>query len=177
MTYYQQNVLAAIKTDTDNLTLAGTTNATVQTTGGNKSATSTRPVSGSGSFVFNAEGLSYMKIYPFFQNTGANTVTSPTLRVIGWNLNVASGLYIPMLICDVAITLTTSDATINSASLRQALAITKTYGDAKVYSSASSPACGVAMLVDTLGCQLIELAFRAASVGGTPVANALYMSI
>jgi len=177
MTYYQQNVLAAIKTDTDNLTLASTTNATVQTSGGDKSATSTRPVSGSGSLVFNAEGLSYMKIYPFFENTGGNTVTSPTLRVIGWNLNVASGLYIPALLCDVSITLTSSNSTINSASLRQALTIAKTNGDVKTYSSASSPACGVAMLVDTLGCQLIELAFRAASVGGTPVANALYMSI
>lgn len=177
MTYYQQNVLAQIKTDADNLTLAGTTNATVQTSGADKYATATRPTSGTGSLVFNAEGLSYMKIIPFFQNTGGNTVTSPTLRVIGWNQNVASGLYVPMLLCDVAITLTTQDSTINSASLRQALAISKTYGDVKAYSSASSPACGVGMLVDTLGCQFIELAFRASSVSGTPVANAFYMSI
>jgi hypothetical protein len=174
--YNTLNVLAQPKTEPRSL-LRPTTNATVQTSAQNKYATATRPASGTGSLVIQTEGMSYMRIIPFFQNTGSVTVTSPSMRVIGWSYSVADALFVPHLLCDVAVTLTTQDVTVNSVSMRQALAISKTYGDAKIYSSSASPAAGVGMLVDTLGCQAIEFAFAAASVANAPVATAYYSSM
>ena len=174
--YNTLNVLAQPKTEPRSL-LRPSTNATVQTSAQNKYATSTRPASGTGSLVIKTEGMSYMRIVPFFQNTGATTVTSPSMRVIGWSYSVEDAIFIPHLICDVAVTLTTQDVTVNGVSMRQALSITKTYGDAKLYSSASSPAAGVGILVDTLGCQSVEFAFAASSVANAPVATAYYSSM
>lgn len=174
--YNTLNVVAQLKTEPRSL-LRSSTNATVQTTAQNKYATATRPASGTGSLVFKTEGMSYMRVLPFFQNTGGNTVTSPSIRVIGWAYSVEDAIFVPQLLCDVAVTLTTQDVTVNGVSMRQALATNKTYGDAKTYSSAASPASGVGFLVDTLGCQAIEFAFAASSVSGTPVATAYYASM
>jgi len=171
MTYYQQNVLAQIKTDIENLTLASTTNATVQTTARNKYATATRPINENGSLIVNAEGLSYFKVIPFFQSTA----TSPALRVIGWNQNIATGLWIPHLLCDVDVSLNGNNNSINGTNLQQVRTLARTYGDAKLYNSNSSPDSGGFLLVDTVGCSLIEFAFRCES--GTASANAFYASI
>lgn len=173
MTYYQQNVLAAIKTDTDNLTLAGTSNVNVATSTVTITASSTRPTASgrSNSHWIQSEGLCYMKMSPFF----ASAATSPALRVIGWNLNEASGLWIPVTLCDLSVTTNSTDTTINTGSLRQARLITKNQGDAKLFNSDATLISGAAFLVDTLGSQIIEIAYRAAS--GTAAANTFYSSI
>lgn len=174
--YASQHVLAQLKTE-PTLLVRPDTNATVQTSAVNRYATATRPSSSGGSLVIATEGMSYMRVLPFFQNTGGNTVTAPSMRIIGWSYSQTDSLFIPHLLADLAISLTTQDVTIASISMRQALAITKTYGDAKVYSSAASPAAGVGALIDTLGCQSIEFAFAATSVSGTPVATTYYASL
>lgn len=172
MPYYQQNVLAQLKTQTENLSLASTTNVAAATTTVAIYASATHPTqSGRGnSHWIGSEGLCYMKMIPFF----GSTATSPALRVIGWNLNSASGLWIPVTLCDVSITLNTQDTAVNSVNLRQARLISKNQGDAKLFNSDATVISGAAFLVDTLGSQVIEIAYRATASGN---ANTFYMSI
>ena len=134
-----------------------------------KYATTTTPASGSGSAV-TAGGMNYLKIVPRFTNAG----TSPSLRVIGWSRCVDSGLWIPHLITDVAGTLDTTaanGATINgTASLFACSAFTKAQGDCKIFNSTSLSTCAF-IVVDTLGFDLVELAFRTTTTEATANAH------
>lgn len=179
MTYYQQNVLAQLKTDTSALSLVSTTNAIVTTSTVTMSATATNPrASGrTSSQWFDTDGLCYMRIIPFIENSGSNTVTTPVIRVIGWSYSTPSALWIPMILCEVAVTLSTIDVTINSVSMRQPTVLVRQQGDGKTLSSDTTHVSGAGMVVDTLGCQFVELSYRAASKVGDPVANAFYASI
>lgn len=176
--YNTLNVVAQLKTEPRALQLASTTNATVTTSAVAIYATTTVPTASgrAASQWIRTEGMTYMKIMPFIQNV-TSTVTSPAIRVIGWNANPASGLYVPQILCDLAITLTTNDTTVNGVSMRQARLFTKNNGDAKLFNSDATHLSGAFFLVDTCGCGLIEIHYRAASISGTPVANSFYSSI
>lgn len=179
MAYYQQNVLAQLKTDPDNLALASTTNAIVTSSTITILASTTQPASsgrGASQWIV-TDRLNYLKIIPFIQNTGGNTVTNPSLRVIGWNQNVSTGLWIPVTLCDLTITLHATDTTINSVSMRQARVFTKNQGDAKLFNSDSTHLSGAGFIVDTIGCQFMEIAYRATSVTGSPAATSFYASL
>jgi len=103
--------------------------------------------------------MNYLKISPRFTNAG----TSPSIRVIGWTKCVDSGLWIPHLITDVTATLDTTSAngqTINgTANMFGCSAFVKNQGDCKIFNSTSLSSCAF-FVVDTLGFDLIELAFR-----------------
>lgn len=144
-------------------------NVTTATSVSAKYATTTTPASGSGSAV-TAGGMNYLKIVPRFTNAG----TSPSLRVIGWSQCVDSGLWIPHLITDVTGTLDTTaanGATINgTANLFACSAFTRAQGDCKIFNSTSLSTCAF-IVVDTLGFDLVELAFRTTTTAATANAH------
>lgn len=101
--------------------------------------------------------MNYLKIYPRFE---AST-TGAEMRVIGWSRCGDSNLWIPGLLTAVAVTgFYASDvATINGTSLVAAATITKTLGDCKIFNS-TSLGTSAFFLVDTVGCDLIQLSFK-----------------
>jgi hypothetical protein len=173
--YNTLNVLAQLKTEPRALQLASTTNATVTASAVAIYATTTVPTASgrTASHWIRTEGMTYMKIMPFI----ASTATSPAIRIIGWDQHTSSGLYVPQILCDLSITLTANDNTINSASLRQARSFTKNNGDAKLFNSDATHLSGAFALIDTCGCGLIEIHYRAASVSSSPAANMFYSSL
>lgn len=144
-------------------------NATTQTSVNNKYATSTLPASGTGSIVL-AGAMNYMKISPRFTNAG----TSPTIRVIGWSKCNDSNLWIPHLLTTVVCTLDTTAAngqTINgTASMFGCSDFSKTIGDCKIYPSTGSKSGGF-IVVDTVGSELVELAFSTTTTAASANAH------
>lgn len=142
-------------------------NVTTATSVSTKYATATTPASGSGSAI-TAGAMNYLKISPRFTNSG----TSPSIRVIGWTKCMDSNLWIPHLITDVTATLdASSGVTINgTASMFGCSAFIKAQGDCKIFNS-TSLSTGAFFVVDTLGFDLIELAFRTTTTAATANAH------
>lgn len=132
-----------------------------------KYATATKPVSSGASAVVPGS-MNYMKVSPRFTNVG----TSPSIRVIGWVWCGDSLLWIPNLITDVTCTLdTASGATINStASMFGCSSFTKATGDCKIFNASSLGTTGF-FVVDTVGFDLVELAFRTTTTSATANAH------
>jgi hypothetical protein len=105
--------------------------------------------------------MNHMKISPRIA-TGSGAVAA--LRVIGWSRCMDSNLWIPHLITDVSFNTinANSGATINGASLLSVDTFTKNLGECVVF-NATSVNSGGFILVDTLGFDLVELAFRSTS--------------
>lgn len=114
------------------------------------------------------EVMNYVKIMPRTTNAG----TSPSIRVIGWNYNTDTGLWIPQLLTDVTLTRDTSDSVTigETASMVGVSLITKNIGDCKIY-NATSLNTGAFFVVDGSGCQLIELNYRTTTT--TCICNAI----
>lgn len=114
------------------------------------------------------EVMNYVKIMPRFTAAGA----SPSIRVIGWNHNTDTGLWIPQLLTDVTLTRDSSDSiTIGeTASMLGVSLITKNIGDCKIY-NATSLNTGAFFVVDATACQLIELNYRTTTT--TCICNAI----
>jgi len=132
-----------------------------------KYATATKPVSTGGSAVVSG-AMNYMKVSPRFTNAG----TSPSIRVIGWVWCGDSSLWIPNLITDVTCTLdTASGSTINgTASMYGCSSFTKATGDCKIFNATSLGTTGF-FIVDTVGSDLVELAFRTTTTSASANAH------
>jgi len=131
-----------------------------------KYATATRPASASGSAIVSG-AMNYLKVSPRITNVGTSSI-----RVIGWVWCGDSLLWIPNLITDVTCTLdVSSGATINgTASMMGCSSFTRATGDCKIFNATSLGTTGF-FIVDTVGFDLVELAFR--TTGSTPAtANA-----
>lgn len=101
--------------------------------------------------------------------------------MIGWNFDAANTLWVPQTLADFSLTLGSSFFTLSSIGaspvFRQTTGFTLNAGDAKIYNSPSSGVeSGAFACVDTWGCSIIELEFRATVTAGTPVANCWYAS-
>jgi len=114
------------------------------------------------------EVMNYVKIMPRFTAAGS----SPSIRVIGWNYNTDTGLYIPQLLTDVTLTRDSSDSVTigETASMLGVSLITKNIGDCKIY-NATSLNTGAFFVVDGTGCQMIELNYRTTTT--TCICNAI----
>lgn len=136
------------------------TNPTSQTTFTSKYATTTAPVSGTGSIVVPGS-KNYLKIHPWW----GGTPSSPTIRVIGWSQD-ADKLWLPHLIAYVACGVDTasSGTKINADTLKTCNSFTLSNGDAKIYNS-SGLSTHSWLLVDTAGFKLVEVAFKTTSTG------------
>lgn len=173
------STLAQIRTELRELSLGSTMNVNVITSVNARFAQSARPstIAAGGAICINSEGMSYMKMMPFMSNSGGNTVTSPVIRVVGWNFMASQNLYIPQMLAEITTTLSAQPITINGATVFQPLTFTKTLGDAKTFNSNATHVNGACFLIDTLGCSIVEVLFRATSVSGTPIANLAYSSL
>lgn len=102
--------------------------------------------------------MNYLKISPRIA-TGSGAVAA--VRVIGWSKCNDSNVWVPNLITDVSLTTinASSGVTINGTSLLSVDTLTKNLGDCKIFNSTNANTGGF-FVVDTLGYDLIELAFR-----------------
>jgi len=135
------------------------------------------PVNTSSCIVVPNSTLSYLKLIPVVKST----VTSPNIKVTGWTrvVNSAGAItaWVPLcLFASASMTIGSDAITVNAdGGFRRIVTITKAQGDAKIY-NATSVNDTAFILVDTLGCELIEVEFN----GGTAVtngANAYYGAI
>ena len=139
------------------------TNITCSTSATAKTATTTKPTSGSGSVVLGSV-MNYLKVHPW----AASTIT-PTIRVIGWSYCIDTRLWVPHSIAEVGVTtLTGTNVSINGTNLQAASVLAKNAGDAKIFNPATSDTDAY-FVVDAQGFELIELHFRA---GSAAAANA-----
>lgn len=135
------------------------------------------PTSTTSAIVIPNTSLNYLKIIPVVRST----VTVPNIKVTGWNKVVNdAGItteYVPMcLFASGSMTVGANTITVNnSADFRVITNITKAVGDAKIFASTSVNDTAF-LLVDTLGCELIEIEFSNTSVIANGV-NAYYGAI
>ena len=125
-----------------------------------KTLTATKPVSAAGSTVFGAS-LNYLKLKIY---SSANTA-SQNFYVYGWNYVLESNSYVPQLLAYVVGTVSTTQQTSlpGIGSAYEMTSWTLSQGDAKLYNGASVTTPGGFILVDTLGCEYIEVRPYAAS--------------
>lgn len=140
----------------------------------------TAPVSTVSAIVFPNTSLNYLKIIPVVKST----ITAPNIKVTGWNKVVNdSGVitaYVPMcLFASSSLTIGSNNlASVNGATdFRILTNITKAVGDAKIFASTSVNDTAF-FLVDTLGCELIEIEYTCTNAGGlSNGVNAYYGAI
>lgn len=115
---------------------------------------SAKPTSSPGvNLVFGAS-LNYLK-FKFYTTTSQTT----SIAIYGWNYVQETGNYVPQLLVLVDGVNTTASATIPGvgASQYEITSWTTQQGDAKLYNGTSTTAPGGFILVDTLGCEYIEV--------------------
>jgi hypothetical protein len=140
----------------------------------NEAPTATAP---SGAGVILNSSLNYIKIVPMLNALA----TSQTIRVTGWSKAIVgtTTYYVPQLLFYGSITALNTTATaltLNSVTLLPAATITKTQGDAKIYNSTSINSTSL-ILVDTLGCEFVEVEYFATGGGSGTGGNIFYGAI
>lgn len=165
-----QDPMRLLSYDSNNLSVMG-----ASTYSNNLPTTSTStPSPTAGGVVIPASSLNYVKVVPVFK-TG---IASPKFKVTGWNkhINNSNAIvgWVPQVLFEGSVTLGTNAITVNSASdFRVSLTITKNFGDGKIY-NATTITDTAFVVIDTLGCELIEIEFvtSAGSAGVAQTANA-----
>jgi hypothetical protein len=107
----------------------------------------------------------------------STNTASQNFYVYGWNYVQENSAYVPQLLAYVVGTVSTTQQTglpgIGSAYEMTSWALTQ--GDAKLYNGASTTTPGGFIIVDTLGCEYIEVFSYASS--GTPTITVLYAGL
>jgi hypothetical protein len=130
-----------------------------------KILTTTKPASATGSVVFGAS-LNYIKLKLY-----SNTSTAPTFYIFGWNYVQEINAYVPQLLCSFTTTMTGSQANAIGPVFEVAGATLVT-GDAKIFSGVTTTTAGGFLLIDTLGCEYIEVCSNAAAAPTITVLHA-----
>lgn len=116
--------------------------------------TGTKPASATGNVTFGAS-LNYLKLKLY--TTGA----APTMYVFGWNYCSDTNIYVPQLLVSFTTTISASSQALSSVGLANSLfeitGATASTGDFKVFSGTSTTAPGGFVLIDTLGCEYIQV--------------------
>jgi hypothetical protein len=161
------------------------------------SPTATAPASDfeNGRIVWKSEGYSLMKLIPVAGRDSAteplNTISGLKMRVTGWSTdestsaagNPTGRLHWPTVLVECALTRGTSgwtpwnNVTQNNYAWVSMELIVKTAGDAKIHNATGISTGGAFIVVDTMGCQYIDVRFWATSVSGDPVANVIWQSL
>lgn len=162
-----QHTMTQLKTVQDPMRLLSSAVISSATSLTSEVVTATQPATPATSppyVVIPAGSLNYVKIAPYVSSV-TNTVT---IRVTGWSkTSDASAVYVPQVLFQGTITAlgTTSTALAGGGTLYPAATITKTYGDGKIYNSATSSCAS--LLVDTIGSQFIKIEIVAATAAIT----------
>lgn len=115
--------------------------------------TATKPASSSAGPVIGSS-LNYLKFKIY---TSVSQTTN--FAIYGWNFVVESNAYVPQLLCLVEGINTTGSATIPgiTGTVYEVTSWTLNQGDAKLYNGTTTTTPGGFLLVDTLGCEYIEV--------------------
>lgn len=117
-----------------------------------KTASTTRPTDAAGSTVIGGS-QNYMK-FRFFNSTA----TTPTIYIYGWSFAPDTMSWEPQLLFSCTTALTSGTHTHPQfGTVREVSNYTKVNGDAKIYPGPSGTGNAAFILVDTLGCQFIEV--------------------
>lgn len=162
------HTMTQFKTVQDPIKLLSTTNKTniAIASLSHENVSTTLPVSSGSSTVVPASSLNYLKIVPLFTAAYAGQA----IRVVGYTKSDVDNFYVPQLLFYGTVSaVNTSAAAFTNASVSfyPALTIAKTEGDAKIYNSSTTSRSAASLLIDTLGCQLVEVEFAATSGSGT----------
>lgn len=164
-----------LTTDVKNFHIETPRAASASGTVPNKVTQTALPVSAAGSVVFGTS-LNYLKI-----KTLVETTANLTLFVYGWSFFSDRMAYVPQLLFSTttngAVTGTTAQASFPGigVSVYETWQFTKGTGDAKIFNAPSVSTAGGFILVDTLGCQFVEVC--AAASAGTPNYYVMYSGV
>lgn len=128
----------------------------------------TTPTSNPNLVVIPNTSLSYLKIVPLFKQS----VASPKFKVTGWSRAVnntgATIYYVPQCLFEGSVVFDSfNNITINGDSnFRHPITIAKNFGDGKIF-NATTISDTAFVLIDTLGCELIEIEF----IGSLPISD------
>lgn len=112
----------------------------------------TKPVSSAASAVFGAS-LNYLK-FKIYTNISQTT----SIAIYGWNYVPEINTYVPQLLCLVDGVNTSASAAIPGiGTVYEITSWTLNQGDAKLYNGTTTTTPGGFLLVDTLGCEYIEV--------------------
>ena len=124
----------------------------------NRILTTTKPVSATGSTVFGSS-LNYIKLKIY---SSANTGAQP-IHIFGWNYVQELNAYVPQLLASVTASVSTSSQVVNGATVFEFANWTLVQGDSKLFNGVTTTTPGGWLLIDTLGCEYIEVYGNAAN--------------
>jgi hypothetical protein len=132
--------------------------------------TATKPVSNSTANVVFGSSLNYMK-FKFYTDVSQTT----NIAIYGWNHVAEPDTYVPQLLVLLGGTNTTASAAIPGiGTVFEITSWTPSQGDSKNYNGTTTTTPGGFILVDTLGCEYIEVRpYAAASANVTVLAAGL----
>jgi hypothetical protein len=147
-----------------------------------------------GRIVWQTEGFSLMKLIPCAnRDGGGNTITGLKMRVYGWSrdasLTSTGGtspslrLWWPTMLFAADMTRAASGWTpwSNTDQVNAAWGlmstIVKAFGDGKIFNAPTDNHGGACVVIDTLGCQFVDVRFFCTSYTGTNVANVIWHSL
>lgn len=117
-----------------------------------RTASTTRPTDATGRTVIGG-GQNYMK-FRFFNSS----TTTPTIYIYGWSFVPDTMSWEPQLLFSCTTTLTSgTHSHPQFGTVYEVANYTKVTGDAKIFSGPSSTGNAGFILVDTLGCQFIDI--------------------
>ena len=131
----------------------------------------TKPVTSTGANLVFGASMNYLK-FKFYTDISQTT----NIAIYGWNYVLETGTYVPQLLVLIAGVNTTASATIPGigASQYEITSWTPAQGDSKNYNGTTTTTPGGFILVDTLGCEYIEVRpYAAASANITVLAAGL----
>lgn len=133
-----------------------------------KILTTTKPASATGSVVFGGS-LNYIKLKLY-----SSTSTAPTFYIFGWNYVQEINAYVPQLLCSFTTTMTATQANPLGGAVFEVAGATLVTGDAKIFTGVTTTTPGGFLLIDTLGCEYIEVCSNAAA---SPTINVLHAGL
>jgi len=97
--------------------------------------------------------LNYMKLKLY-----QSTATTETVYVWGWSFWPTVMAWVPQLLCSFTMTPNASSSVIPSVgTVYEMASATKITGDVKIYNGIASTGVGAFVMVDTVGCQFLEV--------------------
>ena len=116
-----------------------------------RSITTTRPNDANSTVI--GTSLNYMKIKLFSEDA-----VSKPFYVWGWSFWPDAMAWVPQLLCSFTGTMNATSSTLPDGTVVYEMATaTKLTGDVKIYSGTGTTKSGAFVMVDTVGCQFLEI--------------------
>lgn len=157
--------VAQLKTPVSKMKLVGNANKLCATAASAEWAQVADPTAGTGQFMFVNDTPNFMRIIPVF----ATGTTGHAMRIVGWSrsegMDISSAahkFWVPTLLADVSVTLGATSTTILTHALFPGISYVKNAGDVGLLSATGTNTNGC-VVVDAMGCEIIEVELRAAA--------------